>query len=105
MATATTYRRGLKTNEETRLDICPKLTDHGGELLEADHPDHLVGAHHLTEPLQVHFAGHAGRQVAAALEWRMPADENGVPRRKTTQPHAAPGGPFNCQPILWQSSH
>ena len=97
--------RGLKTNEETRLDICPKLTDHGGELLEADHPDHLVGAHHLTEPLQVHFAGHAGRQVAAALEWRMPADENGVPRTAPRGPQAAPGDPFNCQPILWQSSH
>ena len=82
--------RGLKTNEETRLDICPKLTDHGGELLEADHPDHLVGANHLRKPLQVHFAGHAGRQVAATLEWRMPADENGVPR-------TAPRGPWRPQ--------
>ena len=90
MAPATTYRRRLIKKTQAGLDFCPQLTDHGGELLEADHPDHLVGAHHLTEPLQVHFAGHAGRQVAATLEWRMPADENGVPR-------TAPRGPWRPQ--------
>ena len=51
----------LKVNTEI-------FTNGGAEPLEADHPDHLVGADHLAEPLQVHLASHSAADVSSTLQ-------------------------------------